>query len=80
MGRAGALWMGLIHGLYCIGCCWAIMGFLFVGGVMNLLWVAAIAVFVLIEKAAPFGHVTGRIAGVALTLGGIYVLVSGVQP
>ncbi len=69
--------MGLIHGLCCIGCCWAIMGLLFVGGVMNLLWVAAIAVFVLIEKAAPFGRATGRIAGVALTLGGIYVLVSG---
>ncbi len=72
-GRAGALWMGLIHGLYCIGCCWAIMGLLFVGGVMNLLWVAAIAVFVLIEKAAPFGRATGRIAGVALMLVGVAV-------
>ncbi|MHA1538767.1 MAG: DUF2182 domain-containing protein [Alphaproteobacteria bacterium] len=76
-GNAGALRMGLLHGLYCIGCCWAIMGLLFVGGVMNLLWVAAIAVFVLIEKAAPFGRVTGRIAGVALAIGGIYGLASG---
>ena len=79
-GMAGALRMGLSHGLYCIGCCWAIMGLLFFGGVMNLLWVAAIAVFVLIEKVAPFGRATGRITGVALTSGGIYVLVSGVQP
>ena len=69
--------MGVAHGLFCIGCCWAIMGLLFVGGVMNLLWVAAIAVFVLVEKAAPFGRATGRVAGALLVLAGAYVLFEG---
>ena len=49
-GRSGALRMGARHGLYCLGCCWALMLLLFVGGVMNLLWVAAITVVVLTEK------------------------------
>ena len=76
-GVGGALRMGVAHGLFCIGCCWAIMGLLFVGGVMNLLWVAAIAVFVLVEKAAPFGRATGRVAGALLVLAGAYVLFEG---
>ncbi len=75
-GAAGALRMGVEHGIYCLGCCWAIMLLLFAGGVMNLLWVAAIAAFVLIEKAAPFGRTAGR-AGALLLLGaGFFYLVS----
>jgi len=75
-GADGALRLGLTHGLYCIGCCWVLMGLLFVGGVMNLLWVAAIAIFVLIEKAAPFGRAMGRGVGFLLIAAGVYVLAS----
>ncbi len=69
-GTWGALRMGAAHGLYCLGCCWLLMGLLFFGGVMNLLWVAAIALFVLLEKVAPRGALVGRVAGAALVLAG----------
>jgi predicted metal-binding membrane protein len=49
----GSVRLGLQHGLYCIGCCWALMALLFAGGVMNLLWIAALMVFVLLEKLIP---------------------------
>ena len=52
-GRFGALKMGAHHGFYCLGCCWAVMALLFAAGVMNLLWVAALSAFVLVEKIAP---------------------------
>ena len=65
-GARGALVMGLRHGAYCTGCCWALMALLFVGGVMNLLWVAAIAAFVLVEKVVPAGEHLGRVGGVLL--------------
>jgi predicted metal-binding membrane protein len=52
-GAAGAVRLGLVHGLFCLGCCWALMLLLFVGGVMNLAWVAVIGVVVLAEKFAP---------------------------
>jgi predicted metal-binding membrane protein len=77
-GHAGALVMGLRHGLYCLGCCWALMALLFVAGVMNLLWVAAIAVAVLAEKVVPGGEVIGRLGGVALAAGGVLLLARGV--
>lgn len=76
-GVRGALVMGLEHGLYCLGCCWALMILLFVGGVMNLLWVATIAIFVLVEKVAPFGRVVGQVGAVLLVLGGVVVIASG---
>jgi predicted metal-binding membrane protein len=66
--------MGFRHGVYCVGCCWALMAVLFVAGVMNLLWVAAIATFVLIEKIIPGGELIGRIAGIVLILVGVGVL------
>ena len=76
-GSAGALMMGLRHGLFCTGCCWALMVLLFVVGVMNLLWVAAIAAFVLVEKIAPQEwHVT-RIAGLGLMTSGGWLLLHG---
>jgi predicted metal-binding membrane protein len=65
-GKLGAFRMGARHGAYCLACCWAIMGLLFFGGVMNLLWVAAITVFVLLEKAAPFGRHAARFTGVLM--------------
>jgi predicted metal-binding membrane protein len=77
-GRAGAFGMGLRHGLYCLGCCWALMALLFVAGVMNLLWVAAIAVAVLVEKVVPRGDLVGRLAGVILVAAGMLLVARGV--
>jgi predicted metal-binding membrane protein len=66
-GTVGALRLGARHGVYCLGCCWVLMGLLFVVGVMNLAWVAVIAAFVLVEKTVPFGRLSGRLAGIGLT-------------
>lgn len=73
-GYAGALAMGVRHGAFCVGCCWVAMALLFVGGVMNLLWIAALASFVLVEKCMPAGHVLGRGAGVVLIAWGAATL------
>ena len=73
-GVGGALVMGVRHGAFCVGCCWLLMALLFVAGVMNLLWVAALAAFVLLEKVAPLGGWLGRAAGVALAAWGAWVL------
>ena len=62
--------MGATHGAYCLGCCWALMGVLFVVGVMNLVWVAAIAMFVLLEKIGPAGALVARAAGVIMIVAG----------
>jgi len=75
-GGWGALRMGLQHGAYCLGCCWALMGLLFVGGVMNLLWVAALAGFILIEKAVARGPWLSRLVGVGLTGWGLFLVTS----
>jgi predicted metal-binding membrane protein len=75
-GMLGALRLGLRHGLTCVGCCWALMLLLFVGGVMNLLWIGAITAFVLMEKLAPSGVQGGRLSGVALLFAGAWVLMS----
>ena len=71
-GRAGAFQMGLQHGMYCLGCCWALMLVLFAVGVMNLAWVAAISVVVLLEKAGWGGLILSRVTGIALILFGGY--------
>ncbi len=62
-GLRGAFWMGLKHGIYCLGCCWALMGLLFAFGVMNLLWVASISAFVLLEKMASGNQLVSRLSG-----------------
>jgi predicted metal-binding membrane protein len=62
-GLWGAWRMGIRHGLYCLGCCWALMALLFVGGAMNILWVAALAGLVAIEKLAPNGGFVARALG-----------------
>jgi predicted metal-binding membrane protein len=72
-GASGAFAMGAQHGLYCLGCCAVLMLLLFVGGVMNLGWIAGIAAFVLIEKFAPAGHWIGRGAGLLLVVWGLAV-------
>ena len=69
-GALGAFRMGATHGAYCLGCCWLLMGLLFFGGVMNLFWVAGIALFVLLEKLAPHGAAAGRLAGALLLAAG----------
>lgn len=65
-GHLGALAMGVRHGAYCVGCCWALMALLFVGGIMNLLWIAGLAVVVLVEKVLPAGERLGRAIAVGL--------------
>ena len=74
-GARGAFRMGAEHGLYCLGCCWALMLLLFVAGVMNLLWVALIAAFVLAEKLLPAGAWTARVAGFVLVGAGVTLLI-----
>jgi predicted metal-binding membrane protein len=74
-GTSGALIMGLRHGLYCLGCCWTLMLLLFVTGVMNLLWVALIAGYVLIEKATPAGQRISRVIGLLMIGWGIWLLI-----
>ena len=71
----GAFRLGLEHGVYCLGCCWAMMGLLFFGGVMNLLWIVGISLFVFLEKMLPFGMWGGRLAGGGLIVLGVLVLV-----
>jgi predicted metal-binding membrane protein len=65
-GAFGALRLGLLHGAYCVGCCWMLMALLFVGGVMNFAWIAAITLLVGIEKLVPGGEWIGRAAGIGL--------------
>lgn len=65
-GRLGAVWLGVRHGAYCVGCCWLLMALLFVGGVMNLVWIAALTLFVLVEKLAPRGPFISTVSGVFL--------------
>lgn len=73
-GRLGALRLGMLHGAYCVGCCWALMALLFVGGVMNALWIAALTVIVLAEKLAGAGVAISRAGGALLVLWGIATL------
>ena len=74
-GSGGAFRMGIVHGAYCVGCCWALMLLLFAGGVMNLLWIAVLSIIVVIEKTAPFGRTFGRVLGALLLAVGSALLV-----
>ena len=73
-GPRGAFTMGLKHGLFCVGCCWMLMGLLFAAGVMNLLWVALIAIFVLLEKVLPWERLVANAAALALIGTGIWLV------
>ena len=69
-GSAGAVRLGVMHGAYCVGCCWLLMAMLFVGGVMNFAWIVALTLIVAAEKLLPGGPWIARVAGVALIAGG----------
>jgi predicted metal-binding membrane protein len=73
-GTCGPILAGAGHGLFCLGCCWMLMAILFVGGLMNVLWIAAVAVLVLIEKRLQAGPRVGRLTGIALLVWGAIVL------
>lgn len=73
-GTRGAFQMAFRHGSYCVGCCWFLMVLLFVGGVMNLTWIIAIALYVAAEKLLPFGQRLSYAAGAVLILSGAIVL------
>lgn len=74
-GIIGALWMGVEHGTYCLGCCWFLMALLFVGGIMNLLWIVGLAAFVALEKLTPWGNTLSKVAGAALAAWGAWVII-----
>jgi len=75
-GLSGAVRLGLLHGAYCVGCCWLLMALLFVGGVMNLLWIAGLTLLVAAEKLLPRGPTIAHVAGAALIGVGIVRLVT----
>lgn len=75
-GRLGAMMMGAHHGVYCLGCCWALMALLFVGGIMNLYWIVGLALYVIVEKTLAYGILISKITGVALIIAGLYVSLS----
>ena len=77
-GISGAVRLGLAHGGYCLGCCWLIMALLFVGGVMNLVWVVALAAIVLAEKVLPYGERVGQGAGALALFAGIALIIDPV--
>ncbi len=74
-GKLGALRMGIENGIYCLGCCWILMILLFVSGIMNLLWIAIIALFVLAEKVLPKSKIVSSVAGIALITYGLIILI-----
>lgn len=76
-GAHGALRMGIEHGAFCVGCCWILMIVLFAVGVMDLLWVAALALLVFVEKVVPFGQGIARVAGTGLIAGGLALIAGG---
>ena len=73
-GAAGAVRLGLLHGAHCVGCCWLLMALLFVGGVMNLLWIAGLTLLVAAEKLLAKGRALARIAGAAMIAWGAAIL------
>lgn len=75
-GRIGALKMGLLHGVFCLGCCWFLMGLLFFGGVMNTLWIGGLALYVLLEKLMPNGRIVEKIVGGILVIWGVVMIAS----
>jgi predicted metal-binding membrane protein len=73
-GYDGAFRMGLSHGLYCVGCCWVLMGLLFYGGVMELRWIVGLALYIAAEKLIPAGNWLSRFAGLILIGWGVWII------
>ena len=74
----GAIRLGIVHGAYCLGCCFALMALLFVGGIMNVLWIAGLTILVLLEKIVPAGRFISRISGVLIGSAGVWLLAHAV--
>lgn len=72
-GVGGAFRMGIVHGVFCLGCCWFLMALLFYGGVMNLIWISGLALLVLAEKMMPAGIALGRVTGLLLMTWGVWL-------
>jgi predicted metal-binding membrane protein len=77
-GSLGAFQMGFEHGLYCVGCCWMLMGLLFYGGVMELRWIAGLAIYVAVEKLVPAGNTLSRMTGLLLIAWGMLTIAQAV--
>ncbi|MDT8345758.1 MAG: DUF2182 domain-containing protein, partial [Thermohalobaculum sp.] len=77
-GPAGALAMGLRHGLICIGCCWALMALMLLAGTMNLVWMAALGTLMLAEKTLPHADRMGRLAGAGLVIAGVALILDAI--
>jgi predicted metal-binding membrane protein len=75
-GARGAARMGVVHGAFCIGCCWVLMLLLFYGGVMNLYWIGTLTALILVEKLVPAARWVGRFTGAVLILWGGAVALS----
>lgn len=73
-GEWGAFVMGWRHGLFCVGCCWALMGLLFVAGVMNVVWIILITIYVLIEKIVPNSQIISKLVGAGMIGSGIWLI------
>ncbi len=78
-GPLGPAYAGTRHGMFCLGCCWMLMALLFVGGLMNVLWIAALALLVMIEKLFPIGPRVSRLTGTALMVWGAIVLLNSIR-
>lgn len=74
-GQLGALRMGVIHGAYCVGCCWMLMALLFAGGIMNIAWIALITVLVAAEKLLPGGRAISMAIGFLCIVAGLGLLI-----
>ena len=74
-GPVGAYRMGLQHGAYCVGCCWALMMLSFALGVMNLLWMTALTLFLCLEKIAPGGATSSRLSGLVFMAWGLWMMI-----
>ncbi len=77
-GVYGALRTGALHGTYCLGCCWALMALLFVGGIMNLYWIAGIALYVAAEKLLPRARWLPVLTGIVLIAAGLWLVLGTV--
>jgi predicted metal-binding membrane protein len=78
-GALGCAMLGLRHGAYCVGCCWALMALLLVGGVMNVLWIVLLALLAFLERVTSMGRLIARMAGIVLIAGGAWLLSMGMS-
>ncbi len=75
-GNRGAFRLGVVHGAYCLGCCWALMLLLFAAGIMNLVWIAGLAILVAVEKLVAFGADLAPFTAGLLAGAGLYAILA----